>query len=180
MKKLLIGALVGGIILFFWQFLSWTVLGTHNNMQSYSPKQTEVLQFLDQTLDEGFYYMPGLPEGSTMEENEKLLAENKGKPWAQVYFHKAENTSMNANMARGVLIDILAVLLVIWVLSKLGQHSFQEVFLCCLAIGLASYLTTAYTNGIWFQTRTMGDLIDAIAGWGLVGAWLGWWLGRKG
>ncbi len=180
MKKLLIAALVGGIILFFWQFLSWSLLGIHNEMQQYTPKQGEILKALGENLSEdGFYYMPGLPNGSSQAEYEKLMAENKGKPWAQVFYHKAENTNMTANMARGVVVDILAVLLVAWLFSKMSNVGFQDILLGCLAIGLVSFLTTEYTYSIWFQTKTMGNLIDAVVSWGLVGAWLAWWLRRS-
>jgi hypothetical protein len=178
MKKLLIGAIVGGVLLFFWQFLSWSILGVHESMQTYTPKQTEVIKYLNENLDEGFYYLPNLPKGYSNEDMEKLSTETMGKPWAQVYMHKAMTMSMPANIGRGLLVTLLAVFLLTWVLIKIGKTSFMEILLCSLAIGLSSYLTTSYAVSIWYQTLSMPDLIDAIVGWGLVGAWLGWWLNR--
>lgn len=178
MKKLLIGALVGGIILFFWQFLSWSILGIHDSMQSYTPKQTEVIKYLDENLDEGFFYLPTLPKGHSNENMEKLMEESMGKPWAQVYLHKSMEINMGSNLARGFAVALLAVFLLTWVLMKIGKTSFFEILLCCLSIGLTSYLTTSYAVSIWYQTITIGDLIDAIVSWGLVGTWLGWWLNR--
>jgi hypothetical protein len=178
MKKLLIGGLVGGILLFFWQFLSWSVLGVHTSMQAYTPKQTEVLEYLDKNLDEGFYYMPTAPTSAPAAEHEKLMNENMGKPWAQVYMHKSLQMNMGSNLGRGFLVALLAVFLVTWVLTYTVKTSFTQTLLSCLAIGLASYLTTSYAVSIWYQTLSLGDLIDALAGWGLVGLWLGWWLQR--
>lgn len=179
MKKLLIGALVGGTILFFWQFLSWSILGIHDAMQTHTPKQTEVLKYLDENLDEGFYYLPTLPKGHSNEDMEKLMNDSMGKPWAQIYMHKSLEMSMGSNLGRGFATSLLAVLLLTWVLMKIGKSSFIDILLSCLAIGVMSYLTTSYAVSIWYQTISMGDLIDAIVSWGLVGAWLGWWLNRE-
>ena len=85
---------------------------------------------------------------------------------------------MSANMGRGLFVDIIAVLLLAWLLLKMNNTNFQSILLSSLAVGMIGYLTTVYTNSIWFQTHTMGDLIDSIVSWGLVGAWLGWWLKR--
>jgi hypothetical protein len=178
MKKLLIGALVGGILLFFWQFLSWSVLGIHNSMQSHTPKQTEILKYLDENLEEGFYYMPTLPEGHSNEDLQKLMTDSMGKPWAQVYIHKSMDMNMVSNLLRGFIVALLSSLLITWVLMKIGKTNLIEIVLCCLAIGIASYLTTSYAVSIWYSTKSMGDLIDAVASWGLVGLWLGWWLNR--
>lgn len=179
MKKLLIGAIVGGILLFLWQFVSWTILDMHRPMQEHTPKQTEILKYLEDNMDEGFYYLPTIPAGTSFEENEKLMAESMGKPWAQIYFHKALTMSMPMNMGRGIIVNILTVLLIVWLLMKIGRSSFLEIFLACLAVGLVVYLNSSYTYSIWYQTKTMPDLIEYVVSWGLVGVWLGWWLNRE-
>lgn len=179
MKKLLIGALVGGILLFFWQFLSFTILDLHRPMQNHTPKQTEILKFLSENLEEGNYYLPTLPPNASWEENEKLMNESMGKPWAQVFYHKAMDMDMTANMLRGLFVDILAALALAWVLMKISNNNLTTTLLSSIAIGIASYLTTSYATGIWYETVTLPDLIDAIVGWGIVGLWLGWWLNRS-
>ena len=98
MKKNTIASVVGGLILFLWQFLSWTILDMHRPMQNYTPKQQEILDFLGQNLEDGSYYLPTTPKGATMEENEKLMNESIGKPWAEIRYHKAMNTNMPLNM----------------------------------------------------------------------------------
>jgi hypothetical protein len=178
MKKLFIASLVGGLLLFIWQFLSWSILGLHAEMQSYTPKQEEILKALGDNLEEGFYYMPAAPPGTSFEEETKLMESSAGKPWAQVYYHKSMNTNMPLNMGRGILVDILAVLLLSWVILKMGNPSTQTIIASSLAIGTIGYLTGIYTNSIWFEYKTMADLLDTIVSWGLVGTWLAWWLRR--
>jgi len=81
-------------------------------------------------------------------------------------------------MVRGLLVDILAIALLIWLLLKIPNPGFQETITSSIAVGVISYIVTHYTNSIWFETKTMGDLIDAIVSFGLVGTWLAWWLKR--
>ena len=54
MKKLFVGALVGGLILFIWQFLSWSLLNIHLPEMQYTPAQDEILSALSEAgLEEG-------------------------------------------------------------------------------------------------------------------------------
>jgi hypothetical protein len=178
MKKNIVASVVGGLILFLWQFLSWTILDMHRPMQNYTPKQQEILDFLGRNLEDGNYYLPTTPKGATMEENEKLMNKSIGKPWAEIRYHKAMNTNMPLNMIRGFLIDIFVVFLFCSYLLK-GSLTFKNTLISALVFGLISYLITDYTNQIWFETNTIPNLIDAIVGWAIVGSWLGWWLEKK-
>lgn len=180
MNKLIIGAIIGGLLIFVWQFLSWSILNIHAPQQRYTPKQDTILAFLNEQFSEdGFYYMPGLPEGASGEEYQKAMEINAGKPWAQIYYHKSWNANMNMNMLRGLIVNIVAVMLLIWILMKFKENNLTITLLSALSVGIISYLTTNYTTSIWFETPSMPDLIDAIAAWGLCGIWLGWWLNRN-
>jgi len=181
MKKLIVGALVGGILIFLWQFLSWTALNLHGSMATYTPKQDSVMQYLNsQFSEDGFYMMPGHKANCTREEMEKLVKEMDGKPWVQLYYHKAMNMSMTSNMVRGLFTNIVMVALLCWLLLKINAPGFSTIFIGSLVVGFIAYLNIAYTYHIWYQTADItGHLIDALASWGLCGLWLGWWLRRK-
>lgn len=178
MKKLIIAALVGGFMLFFYSYLSWGLLGLHKNMQAYTPNQDEVLKYLDDNLQEGFYFLPTVPEGASMEEEQTAMEAAEGKPWAQVYLHKSINTNMGANLFRGFAVDFIAILLLAWILLKIPNASFSTILLSCLSVGLIAFLTDTYTRSIWYAYPTLMDLLDALLSFGLVGVWLGYWLRR--
>jgi hypothetical protein len=66
MKKLLIGSLIGGIIIFIYQTLSWTVLNLHAANQQYTPKQDTIMAFMNQQFTEdGSYEIPFYPPGTS-------------------------------------------------------------------------------------------------------------------
>lgn len=180
MKKLIVGALVGGLILFIWQFLSWSLLNIHLPEMQYSPAQEEILNALSKAnLEDGGYFLPSAPQGTSMEEMEKMQNEAIGKPWATITYHKSFEISMAMNLIRGFAIDFVAVMLLGWVVSKFREITMSNILLSCLAIGFTGFLSIVYLENIWFETRTMGYLIDTVVSWGLIGIWLGFWLPRK-
>lgn len=178
MKKQLIATLVGGLILFLWQFLSWTILNVHADQFGYTANQDKILESLAQNLEEGTYMMPGLPPNSSSEAHQALMESSAGKPWALITYHKSMNNNMGMNMARGLSINLVTAFLLVWLLSKFASPDFQTVVLASLAVGTTGYLTIPYLNSIWFESNSIGYLIDTLVQWGLVGVWLGWWLKR--
>ena len=183
MKKWIIGSLVGAIIIFAWQFLSWSLLGIHNDAVKYHPAQDSIVNYLSSTITEdGSYMLPTGKPGSSRKEHEEMMTQMEGKPWASVIFHKEYHANIARRMIRGFLVDIFLVFTLIYVLTRAGTPVPVRVLAGSVAIGLFSFLWGPYTGHNWFDLpmgMLKGDLIDAIAAWGLCGVWLGWWLNRK-
>ncbi len=181
MKKSIIGSLVGAIILFIWQFLSWTALDLHRAAQDYTPKQDSILAYLSANLEkEGGYLMPHTPKGSSFEEAENLAAKSIGKPWITIQYHTSMQYNMGMNMVRVFLVNVLVIWILCWLLSKFANNDFLTTLYSSLMVGVIVYLNSSYTSHIWYNIFDIrAFLIDAIAMWGLTGVWLGWWLNRK-
>ena len=185
MKKMIIGALVGGILLFCWQFLTWGLLNLHEAQQKYTPKQDSILTYLGtQFSEDGAFMMPLCAPGTPRDEMEKKMKAFEGKPWATVIYHKSMPgmNKMFMNMGRSLLVNIFVVWLLCWLIGKINAPSFGTVFLCTLGTGIIIFLYSPYTMHIWYGSfDLMAHLIDTFVAWGVVGLWLGWWLtrGRK-
>jgi hypothetical protein len=182
MKKMIIGALVGGIILFAWQFLTWGVLNLHEAQQKYTPKQDSILAYLGtQFSEDGAYFMPNFAPGTSNEEMDKQMKANEGKPWAQVKYHKSMPgmNKMFMNMGRSLLVNIFIILLLCWLLTKIPAPAFSTVFFGSLGTGIIVFLNAPYTMHIWYGSfDLMAHFVDALVAWGVTGLWLGWWLRR--
>ena len=178
MKKLAIASLIGGIIIFFWQTLSWTVLNLHSASEGYTPKQDSILAFLNaQFSEDGSYMLPGYPQGTSREEMDKTMGSREGKPWAQIQYHKVLKVNMGMNILRGLLVDIVIVGLLCWVLMKMRDPGFTRILLTCLITGVIVFLNSPYTVSIWFPKADINaHFTDALLSWGLCGIWLGWYL----
>jgi hypothetical protein len=179
MKKWLIGSLVGAIIVFVWQSLSWTVIGLHDRAMKYTPAQTEIMNVLSSNLsEEGLYMMPSAP---TEKERMDQMKAMEGKPWASVIYHKEFRGDMVMPMVRGFLVDWFLVICVIYMLTRAGTPIPRRVISATFALGLAFFLWGPYTGHIWFElpwTMITPDLVDSLVAWTACGAWLGWWLNR--
>lgn len=176
MKKLIIGALVGAIFLFVWQFVSWSFMRT--SQLQYTAEQDAILECLDGKLQPGQYFLPTVPAGTSFEEHEKLIEPYIGGNWAQINYRNDLSMSMGSNMLRGFVVDFVAVFLLCWLFGKIADLDMKTAVLGSIAVGVIGYLTINYLNSIWFETNSIPDLIDAIVPWALTGAWLGWWLNR--
>ena len=180
MKRIIIGGIVGGIIIFICQTLSWTILDLHRPANQYTAKQDEIINFLNnQFTEDGSFLVPATPPGSSNEVMEQHMKESLGKPWAVIAYHKRNDANMGMNIFRGLLVDILMVGCFCWILSRFGNPRFSNVFIASLLAGFIVFLNVPYTVHIWFDTFDLGAyLIDSLAGWGQAGIWLGWWYGR--
>ena len=184
MKKSIIGAIVGGLLIFIWQTLSWTVLDLHRPSQDYTSKQDTIMSFLSATIEkEGGYLIPAVPKGTSFEEATKIGESMQGKPWASIQYHKAYEVSMNdmyMNMVRGLVATMFMVWLLCWIIGKTGRNSFGTVFIACVFTGLIVFINAPYNSYIWYKIFDVrAHLIDALASWSLCGVWLGWWMSRR-
>jgi hypothetical protein len=107
MKKLLLGAIVGGILVFAWQTLSWTVLHLHDPEYKQASSQDAVITSLGQ-LEEGQYLVPRASTTASMKEMEDFGKSMEGKPWAIVTYHKSYKMDMTMNIIRGFCFHIAA------------------------------------------------------------------------
>lgn len=182
MKKWLIGSVVGALLLFLWQFLSWTVLQFHEAEARYTPAQDSILSYLGTQFKEtGTFMLPTVPPGSPMSEGEELGKKMDGKPWATITYRTSYDNNMTRPMIRGFLVDLFLVFCLIYIITRNGTPTGMRIFAASFALGLLTFLIGPYTAHNWFQTPLAdlhGPLIDAIVAWSLVGIWLGWWLNR--
>jgi len=180
MKKFIIATVVGGIVLFMWQFLSFAAVNLHSKATTYTPKQDTILQFLSSNLQEGQYLLPTVPPNSSMDDEQKLMEAANGKPWASIAYHKSLDTGMTLNLVRGYIADIAIIALVVWLLLQFKQRKFLTILLANIAIGSIAFMNIPYQDYIWYKTFDINAyLLDAVVGWGLVGLWLGWYLKEK-
>ena len=179
MKKYLIGSIVGGIIIFLWQFASWMAIGVHNNSMKYTPAQDNIMSVLSSNIKEDGAYM--LPSAATVKERQDMMKSMEGKPWASIIYHSSMSEDIAMRIIRGFLVDLFLVISLIYILTRGGTPIMRRVFSGSVAFGLAAWLWTFYMGHIWADLpwhMITADLIDSIVAWALCGIWLGWWLNR--
>ncbi|MGB8192739.1 MAG: hypothetical protein WCF67_12505 [Chitinophagaceae bacterium] len=183
MKKWLIGSLVGALLLFIWQFISWAAAGLHDPEYKYHPQQEQIMSSLSSLIKEdGQYMMPRTPPDATSEQQQAAMKEMNGKPFAVISYKSSYEIKMAEPMIRGFLADVVIALLMIYVLGKRTNFTVGSVWAASLAIGFIGWLWHPYTENIWFQTPVAvltGALMDWFVAYTILGLWLGWWLKRS-
>ena len=181
MKKMVIASIVGGIIIFLWQFVSYAGANLHQDVVRYTDKEKNILAYLEaQGLQEGGYMLPNSPPDATSEQQQAIWDSMDGKPWVSIQYHKALDGRMVLNMIRGLITDFIIVFLFCWILLKIPSLNFRTTLLASLGIGMIVFLNSYYANYIWYKSFDIkASLIDAVVSWGLVGVWLGFYLTRK-
>ncbi len=180
MKKNLLGALVGGLIIFIWQALSHMAFNLHEPNQKFSAGQDSVLTAIKTHLKEpGGYILPRMQNELSMEEMESFTKSIQGKPWAMVRFYKSYDIDMTSNMLRGLAVNILLAFLLIWIINRLKVPSSKTIFTLSIVVGFIAFSNISYTEHIWYPVFDLrAQLIDAIVGWGLCGFWLSRYMGK--
>lgn len=182
MKKWLIGSIVGAILVFLWQFLSWTVLNLHADAVKYHPAQDSIMQVLNATnTEEGSYMLPNAKPGTPQKEHMEMAKNMDGKPWASIIYHKQFHYRMFEPIITGFIVCLVLVFLLMYMLTSGGTPTAMRTFTASLAAGIFYFLLGPFTAHNWFDlpiNMIKADLVDAIVSWGLCGVWLGWWLNR--
>jgi hypothetical protein len=187
MKQFVIATLVGAVIVFALQALSWTVLPIHNDSLKYTAGQDSILGVLIRHLPEdGMYVVPFLPP-EKMSDNaalEEFAQQTNGKPGAMVQYHQASEEMSPMMMVNGFLFDLLATALVVWLLGLAAPQltSFGGRFFAVLAFSLFTILQSDLMNWNWWDTPghyLKGMVLDHLIAWAACGLWLAWYLGRR-
>ncbi len=182
MKRILVGALVGAILMFAWQAVAHMFFVYHHVNVQQAPNSSAILALLSSSIKEdGQYFLPDMNVNATAAEQEEIGKNMEGKPWAFVTYHTAWKSDMAMPMIRQVATMFLVLAFFIWVLGK-SPGSYGTVLAKSLVTGFIIFLAAWYPQNIWWHMPwpvLQAELYDLIAGWGLVGLWLGWWLNRR-
>lgn len=177
MKKAIIGALVGAIIFFVFQSIMW-MGGFHNDFSTYTPNQAPIMQTLNANLSQdGAYMMPSadLAAPDAEAQNEKLMTEGMGKPWAMVFYHTKLNGMDPIYMVKGFLFNFFGCFIVALILISGAYNTFGKRFAVSMGFSAFALLLCTLTEMNWWDFPwhyVKSTVIDMILGWALVSLWL--------
>lgn len=169
MKKTIYFSLLGALVIFIWQFLSYALINLHKSGSEYTPHQDEILTFLDSIgLEQGMYLL-GQPDPAIANQD-GAMDQYMEKPWAVVNYQTNMSPDMIIPMVRGFLVAFVTSLLLFWLFVQQKDPSLKNRIFLALAVGLIGFLFTPYTNFIWYKNPDIwAYLIDGIVPWLILG-----------
>lgn len=183
-KKLLLGAVLGGLVLFVWGFVSHALLGWYDpHLRSFT-NQTEVEEAVVSGVSgSGIYLLPNLtPAEQSLPKAERAAAEaavmermQRG-PMLFAVVRVGPGASFPTLLIVQFLIGLLAAAVATWLLLQTRIPGYGGRIAFVTAIGLVLVLWAKLPNWLWWSFPTgftLVESLDALIGFALLGALLG-------
>lgn len=186
MFKILLASLLGGIIFFIWNSISWMTLPWHTQT-IYKVKDENVVQAIlqENTDKSGIYILPDQYQQADKNKNIENSATPamQNQPFAFISYNSGDrDQNMNRSMLIALINGTIASLIITLLLScTTGLNYLARVFFITL-IGLVSGLLGHVPNWIWWQFDTNYTLVmvaDLIIGWTLAGLFIAALAGKE-
>lgn len=171
MKKRIIFSLIGAVIIFAWEFLSYAMPSFHSASQNYTPAQMEILKKLQESgLKEGMYLL-GQPDPSLdSDAQQEMMNSLDGKPWAVINYQEKNSMDMAGPMINGVLVCFIISFLLFWIFEQQKNPTLINRLFASLAIGVICFLFVPLTNYIWYkEPDILAYLLDGTIPWLILG-----------
>ena len=177
MKKLILSGIVGGLIVFAWEMISWMVMPWHGSTMENFKSPAVVQEILVANADKnGVYLIPACPkkDGSkaTKDEMAKSHEQMSKGPFALVVMSPQGIGSMNGLMAKGLGIQILSALLITGLLLRTKIKSYFSRVGFVVTVALVAVTLVVLPNWNWWGFPlpfTLVGTADILIGWLLAG-----------
>jgi hypothetical protein len=185
--RVLVAALMGGIVMFIWGAVAHMALGLGDIGMRQPVAEDTVLASLRPGLGEqaGVFLLPSVDPAKMGDKTVMAAysAKAKASPYAfMVYMPQGDDLSdMSGRLPREWASDTLSALMLAFVMG-LAAFSFMTRLSIALAASVFAWLSTMvpYWNWYLFPTNfTVAALVEQVIGWLLAGAVMAWWLGRS-
>lgn len=184
--RILIAALIGGIVMFIWGAVAHMALGLGNPGIHPPIHEDVVLSSLHEGLgnEPGVYILPWLgPDAMGDEAAVKAYAAKASTtPYAWVVYlpQGGDMTQMGRPLVMQWVSDTLAALVLAALMSLPGLGLGRRLGLA-LAAAVFAWFSTMVPYWNWYRfpaSFTVAALVEQVIGWLLAGAAMAWWIGR--
>lgn len=184
--RVIIAAILGGIVMFMWGAVSHMFLGIEASTVKVTPNEAAVVSALKANITEpGFYIMPGLDMRRTpTEEQQAAWMQKYAEGPTAILVYNPTGAAAFTPMQFGVELgsNIFAALLAAIILGLAGV-GFVRGFIIAVLIGVIGWASINISYWDWYRFPTnfvIWELIDQVAGWLLSGLVLAFIMRKRG
>ncbi len=182
LKRFILSAMVGTLILFAWNMVSWLVLPFHSNsLRNIPDSALDVMVLKEHLKEDGVYHYPGLPEDSSSESWAVMEEKVKTGPRITLMVYKSGETSLFSPISFlvGLVFNSLSVLLLMFILSNMSNRGRWRVVTVSIAVGLFVSFIKDFPQMVWYLfplPYTLVEVADTLVATLLLGLFLGHFL----
>ena len=171
LEKAIKCGLIGGLILFIWSAVSWSLLPWQKSQMKSFTNEVAVRNAIGDNMNgSGLYVMPNLHQYAHQPaelENAKIRMQDG--PYAFIaVMANGRNPNMAGYAIGSLIIDIIAVCLATWMLIKSSQLEYMKVIKFFSVIGIIIGLLAGFPYVFWFGFPVgfaFATVIEMTIGW---------------
>lgn len=179
MKSVLLGGLLGGVVLFVWGFVSWTVLPWHNTtLNAFGDESAMIGTVAANAPKRGIYMIPGERNSSGLTEEEKKAHEEASMkrmvegPFVFAAVSPQGTAGMGPAMIGAFVIQFLGAALATFLLMRATAMPYLARAAFVMLLGLFAGIVTHAPYWNWWGFPADYTLVmsaDLVIGWTLAG-----------
>jgi len=153
MKRIIISLIIGTLILFIWNALSWMVLPFHSNSLNSIPDNAINTELLKEHLTkDGVYHYPGFPKDGAPQVINEMENRIKTGPRITLMVFKSGKTELfsAASFLGSILINFVTVLLLYSLIHFSRVQTTKTILLMTLLIALIIGFASDLTQMNWY------------------------------
>lgn len=178
-KKVILGTVIGGIVLFLWGWASHSLLPFYNNtLLGFTNEDAVVQALIANAPSSGVYFVPYMAQTTGMSDEQKGAAEQAATqrmqqgPFMLASIRLGEMGPIGKYMAIQLITNMLSALFVCLVLIKAKEMGFWSRVILIEWIVLAMFAAQSLPHWNWYAFSTaftMAELFDLVVGWFFAG-----------
>lgn len=183
--RLVIAAVLGGLMMFMWSAVAHMGLGLFNSSMKQIPNEAPVLEAMKANITEpGFYFLPGFDMSRTPTEEEmaEYALKHKENPNAVLIYQPTGSDVMTPRQLGNELASNIAAAFAVGLILVFAAVGFGRGVAIATLSGIAGWLSinVSYWNWYGFPAGFItAELIDQAVGWFLSGLVLAFILKKK-
>ncbi len=189
MFKVLIAAILGGIVFFAWNSFSWIVLPWHEQTVKHFANEKIVAETLTSNANKGGIYLLPKDHGSDSTDpasnvsNDEMAKQRDPESFAFISLQpEGMQRSMAVSMKLALVNSIVVSILIVILLSSTSELSYMVRVFFVVMTGLIGALLGHVPNWIWWGFDTSYTIVmiaDILIGWFLAGLIIAAYVGRE-
>ena len=177
--RTLISIVLGTIILFVWNAVSWMGLPFHTNTLKNIPEEVVQPTVMKEAMPKsGVYHFPGLPANNSAEALKAVEDKLAEGPRITLMVYKNRPTKLfdPSTYLGSLFINFLSTIFAFLLLSRISTKNFSSIFSTAILLGVVTALVSDISQMNWFLfplDYTIVNAMDKIISFALLGVLFG-------
>ena len=178
-KRKTVTIMIGALILFIWNALSWMVLPFHSNTLKSIPENAFDTAMLQENLiEDGVYHYPGIPNDNSDESFKEMEHKLKAGPRITLMVYKKGETEFfnPKTLILNLVFNLLTVVVLLSIVSQFKNKAINNVIWKTRLIGLLIGLDSDLPQMNWYMfpvKYTFVNIMDHLVSFLLLGLLFG-------